>query len=194
MGAVSKGSEGLKQDIGAKLANLKEELSREDELTRQQLGQLAANTREQMVQLTDGAKEDTAKKVAIWQGSISGMQNALEQDRVAFRDAREEQMRFIQSEREARARQNAEMRADYKREIMKEHQDRMDHVSDLRKDIYKLLRGETGQGAGLDPSLAAVDGPDLGLGQGSGTSGPQYGSMDGLSDFDKKHTFNSLGQ
>merc|ERR1712137_298674 len=192
--AVSKGSEGLKQDIGAKLANLKEEFSREDELTRQQLGQLAANTREQIVQLTDGAKEDAAKKVAIWQGSISGMQNALEQDRVAFRDAREEQMRFIQSEREARTRQNAEMRADYKREIMKEHQDRMDHVSDLRKDIYKSLRGETGQGAGLDPSLAAVDGPDLGLGQGSGTSGPQYGSMDGLSDFDKKHTFNSLGQ
>merc|ERR1712137_1512041 len=65
--AVSKGSEGLKQDIGAKLANLKEELSREDEMTRQQLGQLAANTREQMVQLTDGAKEDSAKKVAILQ-------------------------------------------------------------------------------------------------------------------------------
>merc|ERR1712137_1191724 len=193
--AVTKGSEGLKQEIGAKLANLKEEFSREDELTRQQLAQLAANTREQMVQLTDGAKEDTAKRVAIWQGSVSGLQNALEQVRLAFRDAREEQMRFIQSEREARTRQNAEMRADYKREIMKEHQDRMDHVADLRKDIYKSLRGETGQGASHDPSLEAVDGPNLGPGQGSDKgSGPQFASMDGLSELDKKHTINSLGQ
>merc|ERR1712137_32535 len=156
MGAVSKGSEGLKQDIGAKLANLKEELSREDEMTRQQLGQLAANTREQMVQLTDGAKEDSAKKVAILQGSISGLQNALEQNRMAFREAREEQLRNMQSEREARNRQNAEIRADYKREIMKEHQDRMDHVADQRKDVFKSLRGgptSTGQGASHDPSL-----------------------------------------
>merc|ERR1712137_1291773 len=96
--AVSKGSEGLKQDIGAKLANLKEELSREDEMTRQQLGQLAANTREQMVQLTDDAKEDSAKKVAILQGSISGLQNAVERNRMAFREAREEQLRNMQSE------------------------------------------------------------------------------------------------
>merc|ERR1712137_806443 len=193
--AVTKGSEGLKQEMGAKLANLKEEFSREDELTRQQLAQLAANTREQMVQLTDGAKEDTAKRVAIWQGSVSGLQNALEQDRMAFREAREEQMRNMQSEREARTRQNAEIRADYKREIMKEHQDRMDHVADLRKDIYKSLRGETGQGASHDPSLEAVDGPNLGPGQGSDKgSGPQFASMDGLSELDKKHTINSLGQ
>merc|ERR1712137_37331 len=193
--AVTKGSEGLKQEIGAKLATLKEEFSREDEMTRQQLAQLAANTREQMVQLTDGAKEDTAKRVAIWQGSVSGLQNALEQDRMAFREAREEQMRNMQSEREARTRQNAEIRADYKREIMKEHQDRMDHVADLRKDIYKSLRGETGQGASHDPSLEAVDGPNLGPGQGSDKgSGPQFASMDGLSELDKKHTINSLGQ
>merc|ERR1712137_351120 len=169
--------------------------AQEDEMTRQQLAQLAANTREQMVQLTDGAKEDSAKKVAIWQGSVSGLQNALEQDRMAFREAREEQMRNMQSEREARTRQNAEIRADYKREIMKEHQDRMDHVADLRKDIYKSLRGETGQGASHDPSLEAVDGPNLGPGQGSDKgSGPQFASMDGLSELDKKHTINSLGQ
>merc|ERR1712137_1206022 len=169
--------------------------AQEDEMTRQQLAQLAANTREQMVQLTDGAKEDTAKRVAIWQGSVSGLQNALEQDRMAFREAREEQMRNMQSEREARTRQNAEIRADYKREIMKEHQDRMDHVADLRKDIYKSLRGETGQGASHDPSLEAVDGPNLGPGQGSDKgSGPQFASMDGLSELDKKHTINSLGQ
>merc|ERR1712137_372298 len=196
--AVSKGSEGLKQDIGAKLANLKEELSREDEMTRQQLGQLAANTREQMVQLTDGAKEDSAKKVAILQGSISGLQNAVEQNRMAFREAREEQLRNMQSEREARNRQNAEIRADYKREIMKEHQDRMDHVADQRKDIFKSLRGgptSTGQGASHDPSLAAVDGPNLVPGQGSDKgSGPQFAGLDGLSELDKKHSISSLGQ
>merc|ERR1712137_812739 len=196
MGAVSKGSEGLKQDIGAKLANLKEEFSREDELTRQQLGQLAANTREQMVQLTDRAKEDSAKKVAILQGSISGLQNAVEQNRMAFREAREEQLRNMQSEREARNRQNAEIRADYKREIMKEHQDRMDHVADQRKDIFKSLRGgpSTGKGASHDPNLTAVDGPNLGTGQGSEKgSGPQFAGMEGLGDLDKKHSISSLG-
>jgi len=194
---LSKGSEGLKQELGSKLANLKEELSGEDERTRQQLGQLAAITREQMTQMCEGAKAESAKKVAILQGSINGLQTAVEQDRMAFREAREEQMRNMQSEREARNRQNAETRADYKREILKEHQDRLDDAAEARKDIFNTMRGgkKTGQGATYDPSLTAVDGPDLGSGQGSerGT-GPQFGTLEGLSDLDKKHSITSLGQ
>merc|ERR1712007_408246 len=164
--AVQRGAEGLKQEIGAKISNLKEEVS----------------------------KEDSAKKVATVQGSINGLQTALEADRMAFREAREEQMRTVQSEREARNRQNAELRADYKREIMKEHQDRMDHVADQRKDIFKSLRGG-GPGGSYNPNLTAVEGPNLGPGQGSDKgSGPQFGSLEGLSDLDKKHSINSLGQ
>merc|ERR1712064_140067 len=194
---LSKGSEGLKHELGSKLANLKEELSGEDERTRQQLGQLAAVTREQLGQMCEGAKAESAKKVAILQGSINGLQTAVEQDRMAFREAREEQMRNMQSEREARNRQNAETRADYKREILKEHQDRLDDAAEARKDIFNTMRGgsKTGQGATYDPSLTAVEGPDLGSGQGSerGT-GPQFGTLDGLSDLDKKHSITSLGQ
>merc|ERR1712206_2643 len=145
--AVQRGAEGLKQEIGAKISNLKE-----DEKLRKQIGEVAASTREHVYQMCEGTKEDSAKKVATVQGSINGLQTALEADRMAFREAREEQMHTVQSEREARNRQNAELRADYKREIMKEHQDRMDHVADQRKDIFKSLRGG-GPGGSYNPNL-----------------------------------------
>jgi len=181
----------LKQELGAKISNLKEEVYKEDDKLRKQIGEVAASTREQMYQMCEGTKEDSAKKCATVQGSINGLQSALEADRMAFREAREEQMRTIQSEREARNRQNAELRADYKREIMKEHQDRMDHVADQRKDIFKSLRG----GGPTNPNLTSVEGPNLGAGQGSDKgTGPQFGSLEGLSDLDKKHSINSLGQ
>merc|ERR1712206_68689 len=194
--AVQRGAEGLKQEIGAKISNLKEEVYKEDEKLRKQIGEVAASTREHVYQMCEGTKEDSAKKIATVQGSINGLQTALEADRMAFREAREEQMRTVQSEREARNRQNAELRADYKREIMKEHQDRMDHVADQRKDIFKSLRGGGGgPGGSYNPNLTAVEGPNLGPGQGSDKgSGPQFGSLEGLSDLDKKHSINSLGQ
>merc|ERR1712064_259209 len=107
------------------MGNLKEEFANEQKKTNQQVDQKAENN----------------KKISIVQGSINGLQTAQEADRMAFREAREEQMRSLQNEREARNRQNAEIRADYKREIVKEHQERLDDAADQRKDMFKLLRG-----------------------------------------------------
>merc|ERR1712137_175466 len=142
-------------------------------------------------------KAESVKKVSILQGSINGLQAALEADRMAFREAREEQMRTLQSEREARNRQNAELRADYKREILKEHQDRVDDAADQRKDIFKSLRGgapTAGQGASHNPDLASLEGPVLEPGQrpGQGT-GPTFASLDALPELEKKHSIRSLG-
>merc|ERR1712206_3251 len=196
--AVQRGAEGLKQEIGAKISNLKEEVYKEDEKLRKQIGEVAASTREHVYQMCEGTKEDSAKKIATVQGSINGLQTALEADRMAFREAREEQIRTLQSEREARNRQNAELRADYKREILKEHQERVDDAADQRKDIFRSMRTgtpTTGQGASLNPDLASLEGPVLEPAQrpGQGT-GPTFASLDALPELDKKHSISSLGK
>merc|ERR1712007_326027 len=107
--ALAKGSgeqlEGLRREIGSKCANLKEEFANEQKKTNQQVDQSAANTRDQMAKMCEGAKAENNKKISILQGSINGLQSAQEADRMAFREAREEQMRTIQNEREARNRQ-----------------------------------------------------------------------------------------
>merc|ERR1712064_228387 len=159
---------------------------------------MTTNTREQMNKMCDNIKAESVKKVSILQGSINGLQAALEADRMAFREAREEQMRTLQSEREARSRQNAELRADYKREILKEHQERVDDAADQRKDIFRSLRTgtpTTGQGASLNPDLASLEGPVLEPAQrpGQGT-GPTFASLDALPELDKKHSISSLGK
>jgi len=139
-----------------------------------------------MAKMCEAAKAENNKKISILQGSINGLQSAQEADRMAFREAREEQMRTIQNEREARNRQNAEIRADYKREIVKEHQERLDDAADQRKDIFKSLRGG-GPTAGIGASMASVEG------SGQGTA-PAFGSLDALPEFDKKHSISSLNQ
>merc|ERR1712007_397759 len=101
--ALAKGSgeqlEGLRREIGSKCANLKEEFANEQKKTNQQVDQSAANTRDQMAKMCEGAKAENNKKISILQGSINGLQGAQEADRMAFREAREEQMRTIQNER-----------------------------------------------------------------------------------------------
>merc|ERR1712007_245853 len=192
MGAKGSGEqlEGLRREIGSKCANLKEEFANEQKKTNQQVDQSAANTRDQMAKMCEGAKAENNKKISILQGSINGLQSAQEADRMAFREAREEQMRTIQNEREARNRQNAEIRADYKREIVKEHQERLDDAADQRKDIFKSLRGAgptSGIGASFNPNMTSAEGP------GQGTA-PAFGSLDALPEFDKKHSISSLNQ
>merc|ERR1712007_97957 len=86
-------------------------------------------------------RAENVKKVNSLQGSINGLQTALEAERTAHRESHDEQMRTVSAERDARNRQNAEIRADYKREIAKEHQERLDDAADQRKDMFKLLRG-----------------------------------------------------
>merc|ERR1712007_348792 len=171
-------------------ANLKEEFANEQKKTNQQVDQTAANNREQMAKMCEGAKAENNKKISIIQGSINGLQTAQEADRMAFREAREEQMRNLQNEREARNRQNAEIRADYKREIVKEHQERLDDAADQRKDMFKLLRGggpTTGVGTSFNPNIAP------GEGSGQGTA-PAFASLDALPELDKKQSINSLGK
>merc|ERR1712007_76386 len=200
--ALAKGSgeqlEGLRREIGSKCANLKEEFANEQKKTNQQVDQSAANTRDQMAKMCEGAKAENNKKISILQGSINGLQSAQEADRMAFREAREEQMRTIQNEREARNRQNAEIRADYKREIVKEHQERLDDAADQRKDIFKSLRGggpTAGIGASFNPNIASVEGPVIGPGQGSGQETPSaFASLVALPELDKKHSISSLNQ
>merc|ERR1712064_155390 len=102
----------------------------EQKKTNQHVDQTAAINREQMAKMCESAKAENNKKISVLQGSINGLQTAQEADRMAFREAREEQMRNLQNEREARNRQNAEIRADYKREIVKEHQERLDDAAD----------------------------------------------------------------
>merc|ERR1712206_12393 len=200
--ALAKGSgeqyEGLRREIGSKCANLKEEFANEQKKTNQQVDQTAANNREQMAKMCEGAKAENNKKISIIQGSINGLQTAQEADRVAFREAREEQVRNLQNERGARNRQNAEIRADYKREIVKEHQERLDDAADQRKDIFKSLRGggpTTPVGASFNPNITPVEGPIIGPGQGSGQgSAPAFASLDALPELDKKQSINSLGK
>jgi len=200
--ALAKGSgeqlEGLRREIGSKCANLKEEFANEQKKTNQQVDQTAANNREQMAKMCEGAKAENNKKISILQGSINGLQTAQEADRMAFREAREEQMRNLQNEREARNRQNAEIRADYKREIVKEHQERLDDAADQRKDMFKLLRGggpTTGVGTSLNPNIAPVDGPVIGPSPKSGQGiAPAFASLDALPELDKKQSINSLGK
>jgi len=195
---IWRSARGFRREIGSKCANLKEEFTNEQKKTNQQLDQTAANTRDQMAKMCEAAKAENNKKISILQGSINGLQSAQEADRMAFREAREEQMRTLQNEREARNRQNAEIRADYKREIVKEHQERLDDAADQRKDMFKLLRGggpTTGTGASLNPNIAPVEGPVIGtpLGSGQGTA-PAFASLDALPELDKKQSISSLGK
>merc|ERR1712206_61443 len=156
----------------------------------------AANTRDQMAKMCEAAKAENNKKISILQGSINGLQGAQEADRMAFREAREEQMRTIQNEREARNRQNAEIRADYKREIAKEHQERLDDAADQKKDIFKTLRGGsiTGQGNTYKPDLSSVNGPVLGgPARGEAGNNGQDLNFEELPELEKMHSISSLG-
>jgi len=198
--ALTKGSgglsEGLKLEIGSRCAALKDELTDEHKRTYKQLEQMTGNTRDQLVKMCDNVRVENVKKANALQGSISGLQTALEAERTAHRESHEEHMRTISAERDARNRQNAEIRADYKREIAKEHQERVDAVADQKKDIFKTLRGGsiTGQGNTYKPDLSSVNGPVLGgPGCGEGMKNGQDINFDELPELEKLHSISSLG-
>merc|ERR1712107_704989 len=91
---------------------------------------------------------------------------------------------------------NAEIRADYKREIAEEHQERVDAVADQKKDIFKTLRGGsiTGQGNTYKPDLTSVNGPVIGgPGYGEGMKNGQDINFEELPELEKMHSISSLG-
>lgn len=105
-------------------------------------------------------------------------------------------MRTVSAERDARNRQNQEIRAEYKREIAKEHQERVDAAADQKKDIFKTLRGGsiTGQGNAYKPDLSSVNGPVLGgPGRGEGMKNGQDINFAELPELERMHSISSLG-
>jgi len=110
--------ESLKQEFGLKWA------------------MLTASTREQMTKMIDAARAEQDRKITIVQGSISGLQSALEADRVACRDSHEEQARL---------------------------DDAAEQKKDILKTLHggpKL----SGHGCSANPDVTALEAPNLGAG------------------------------
>merc|ERR1719502_1160210 len=76
-------------------------------------------------------------------GSMEGRNSQLkigEEERLAFRKAHEDNMRWLEAERDTRLRQTTELRADFVKAVTKEREDRIKDISEHRSEISRVVR------------------------------------------------------
>merc|ERR1712007_258333 len=132
-----------------------------------QLSQLQASICEQTAKMVEAGKAENAKKIQVVHGIVTGMQSVIESERMKDRESEEELMRTMQCDRDNVKRAVNDVRTELKRDLAKEHQDRLDAALEQRSEILDKVRGGTrprkeAQGATEDASVT------LGVGVGVG--------------------------